>query len=588
MTRHLPPGDDGLASRLRFLAILSGISVFLTAAPAATYHVDPASGSMSNPGSATQPWSTLEAVFTANKTFAAGDVILLKSGYHGAPQVKGTNSGVVTIRPDTGHTPKLSRLIVRNGARWTIEGLDVCPENAGAGLYQDTNIVDLQSSASFVTLRNCLVRAAFDTTGWTVANWQDRAGNGLWVQGPDAVVTGNRFENVGYGIRVRKGGTRAVISRNTIKSFGMDGIVALGDDGIYEYNTVTGSHVADSNHDDFLQSWSADAAGTVGAGTIYRNTVRGNVFISRTDANQPLATEPMGISLFDGMFEGWVIENNLVVSNVGNGIVINGAVNCRIVNNTAVQNLIGGAASSRPFIKIGQHNDFTDGTSFPPASTGNLIRNNISASAASLTGGGNMDHNVNTTSYSTWFTNHLALDFTLKPTSPGVGAGITDQAPTIDLRELPRTAPYDLGAYETQPAAQDPYQQWLIANNLPPDGSGNGAPDANPSGDGVSNLIKFALGLPVNSPGVVGRIMGGKIQVQGAYYLTLTYLRPEPPPAGVNYLPLVTGNLVDWSSTGLIEVSSTVEGNLRRITLRDTVPMNDRLAGRYVRLEVSR
>src|SRR5688572_7588524 len=82
MTRHLPLGEDGFAPRSRFLAILSGISLLFATASATTYHVDPASGQMSNPGSAAQPWSTLEAVFAANKTFAAGDVILLKSGYH--------------------------------------------------------------------------------------------------------------------------------------------------------------------------------------------------------------------------------------------------------------------------------------------------------------------------------------------------------------------------------------------------------------------------------------------------------------------------------------------------------------------------
>src|SRR5688572_26147508 len=45
-----------------------------TVTHAATYYVDPAAANMSNAGSSTAPWSTLEAVFTANKTFAGGDV----------------------------------------------------------------------------------------------------------------------------------------------------------------------------------------------------------------------------------------------------------------------------------------------------------------------------------------------------------------------------------------------------------------------------------------------------------------------------------------------------------------------------------
>jgi hypothetical protein len=145
-----------------------------------------------------------------------------------------------------------------------------------------------------------------------------------------------------------------------------------------------------------------------------------------------------------------------------------------------------------------------------------------------------------------------------------------------------------LGAYETQPAPQDPYQQWLIANNLPPDGSGNGAPEANSSGDGVSNEMKFALGLPVNSPGYDGRVTTGKIQVDGKNYLTLTYVRPEPPPAGVSYGVRVSGDLASWTATEVVEVSNTVEGNLRRITVRDAVAITGQLPGRFIRLEVSR
>src|SRR5690606_15427910 len=40
-----------------------------------TYYVDPTNGSMSNPGTSAQPWSTLEDVFDAGKTFNAGDII---------------------------------------------------------------------------------------------------------------------------------------------------------------------------------------------------------------------------------------------------------------------------------------------------------------------------------------------------------------------------------------------------------------------------------------------------------------------------------------------------------------------------------
>ena len=88
----------------RKLRVAAVVLLAAPAAGAATYHVNPATGSMSNAGTASQPWSTLEAVFAANKTFASGDEILLYTGYHGAPIVKGNNSGTVRIRPATGAT----------------------------------------------------------------------------------------------------------------------------------------------------------------------------------------------------------------------------------------------------------------------------------------------------------------------------------------------------------------------------------------------------------------------------------------------------------------------------------------------------
>jgi len=557
-------------------------------AKAATYYVDPASGSMANAGTAAKPWSTLEAVFAANKTFAPGDLILLKSGYHGAPALKGNNTGFVTIRPAEGARPKLKTLTARSASRWVISGLDICPENEAMGTFATSEVVEFFDSCSYITFQDCFVRSAFDTSTWTVSNWQDQAANGIRTAARYTILSGNRFENVAYGIRVRKTSTNTLVSRNTVKGFCMDGIVALGDDCIYEYNTISGSYVADSNHDDLFQSWTTNTAGAIGGGTISRVTVRGNIFISRTDPNQPLSTEPQGIGCFDGVFQDWVIENNLVVSNTFHGISLYGAVNCKIVNNTVVQNPLNTSSNSRPWIQIYQHGDYVAGGTFPPASSGNLIRNNITANTAIMVaGGGTMDHNQKTNDYTAWFTNYPAFDLTLKPTAPGVGAGEAANAPSIDLRELPRTLPYDIGAYEIQSAAQDPYQQWLVANGLPPDGTGLGAPNAVPNGDGVPNELKFALGLPGNSAGYAGRLSTGTISVSNQTFLTLTYVRPDPAPAGATYAVEVGNSLEDWSATPTVEVRNRASGGLRTIVVRDTVPIPQG-GRRFIRLNAEK
>ena len=119
---------------------------------------------MSNPGTSTQPWSTLEAVFTAKKVFAGGDVIYLRTGYHGVPTISGTNTSAVTIQPDTGASPKLKTLAFNNALRWVVTGLDICPANLAPGTYITGNLVDIKSTSPFNTLQNCTIKAAVDIT----------------------------------------------------------------------------------------------------------------------------------------------------------------------------------------------------------------------------------------------------------------------------------------------------------------------------------------------------------------------------------------------------------------------------------------
>jgi parallel beta-helix repeat protein len=353
---------------------------------------------------------------------------------------------------------------------------------------------------------------------------------------------------------------------------------------LFENNLVTGcylSSAANGNHDDLFQSTSRSATGTVGGGTVYRVTLRGNRFICYSDPANPLQQSSQGISGFDGMYEDWVIENNLVVSNHANGIVLNGAINCRIVNNTVARfpNVSGGAD---PYIQIHPHKNGT------PAS-GNIIRNNFAPGTIKYgSGGGVLDYNIKSSSYTTYFANYAGLDFTLKSTSPAIGAGSTSSAPTIDILGRTRSVAYDIGAYEfVTTAPLTPYQQWLVANGLPSDGSGNGAKTASPLGDGVTNEMKYALGLSPSTRGYGGRVTHGTTTVSGNKYLTLTYIRPEPAPSGVSYVVEVGSNLASWNSTETTQVSSSVAGGLRTTVVRDTRPMGAANPKRFICLEAT-
>jgi parallel beta-helix repeat protein len=409
---------------------------------------------MANPGTAASPWSTLEAVFTAGKIFTAGDTLLLRTGYHGSPQVTGNNTGIVTIQPDAGASPLLRTLIVTSGKNWLISGLDICPENAGAGTYDPNGkLVDIQSTASYVTIQNCILKNALNITSWTTNDWKTRIGpaTAIFSRAPSTTISNNTLRYVGHGIHIDTASSNSVVYSNSITDFFLDGIRALANNCTYEYNTVANNYVEnyDYNHDDCFQSWTVGADGVVGNGTNRNCTVRGNVFITQTDPNHPYPVNTVqGIGCFDGMYENWVIENNLIVVGTWHGISLYGALNCKIVNNTVVKNPYT-TTNTTPWIQIFEHK-----TSTVPSS-GNLIRNNVSHQFVSLTASmGTADHNLPTSgslsaaNYSAYFVSYTNLDFSLKATSPAVGAGVTNSAPTIDINRNVRNLPYDSGAYE--------------------------------------------------------------------------------------------------------------------------------------------
>jgi parallel beta-helix repeat protein len=524
----------GFAAGTLYARVLKVITALLAAylgswlAGATTYCVDPTIGSMSNPGNSASPWSTLEAVFAANKTFAPGDVIQLRSGYHGLPQIRGTNTGVVTIVPAVGAHPQLRRLTVKSAARWVVFGLDVCPANAGPGTYDpNVKLVDIQNTCDCITIRNCSIRGAPSIAGWTQADWTNRLGSGtaLSIAAPNTMVFLNDLRNLSFGIQALKTATNSVVSRNCIRDYYNDGIRGLADFCTFEYNTVMNQYVSDANHDDCFQSWSTGPTGTVGEGTVRNVTLRGNLFLSHTDPGQPLQAPVQGIGCFDGMFENWVIENNVISSATYHGIALYGAINCRIVNNTVIENPVDGSSSIKPWIMITEHKNQANGDPWSVLSSGNLIRNNIGAAAANLTAtGGIKDHNLTTTAYAGLFVDYTNFNFSLLPSAPAVNAGDDSGAPLTDIARRARSAPCDLGAYEygATPATNLNYASWQsdwFLHDVPA-----GAPAAMPFQDGLPNLLKYLFHLnplfPLRAEDYGALLKAGFETTAGIRYLT--------------------------------------------------------------------
>jgi hypothetical protein len=436
-----------LPRRLFCLVVTSVALTCASVGKGETYFIDPLRGSIDGSGAADSPWSTLEDVFAKKKLLRAGDVLMLRTGDHGRPVVSGIiDGGEVTIRAVEGHTPRVAGLTFKGAAHWTVSNLVVSPEGAPLSKRKLRALVTIDADSHHVTLRDCHISSAGSIAGWTEADWKTRALDGISSAGPHSTLSGNTLRHVRFGISLGRTARNSVVARNRIEDFMNDGLRGLADDCLFEGNTVKNCYAIDGNHDDGFQSWSMGADGRVGSGVVKGVVLRGNTFISYTDPAQPFKAAMQGIGCFDGMFEDWVIENNLVVTDMWHGIAFSGAKNCHIVNNTVAKNPLD-AAPRTPWIQIAPHKK-------GQPSHGNLVRNNISPTLKVVPDAGAVDHNLVSFDPVALFVDFARFDFRPRSQSAAVGAGTDEAAPGRDFDGRERTSPHTLGAYEavTEPA----------------------------------------------------------------------------------------------------------------------------------------
>ena len=93
--------------------------------------------------------------------------------------------------------------------------------------------------------------------------------------------------------------------------------------------------------------------------------------------NNPLNGSLQGIGCFDGMFDNWIVENNVIISNTYHGISFYGMTNSKIANNTVIDQVPDDNVS--PWILITDHKDGTE-------SANCSVFNNIVSSSVSIKG----------------------------------------------------------------------------------------------------------------------------------------------------------------------------------------------------------
>ena len=216
------------------------------------------------------------------------------------------------------------------------------------------------------------------------------------------------------------------------------------------------------------------------------------------------------------------------------------------------------------------------GTGFDPAGTNTVVFNNGAVGTASASS-----------------TTSLTVTLTTAPTSLG------------SLTAVVTTDGFSSGTPVQVAAVVTAYSLWRFNNFGTTSTAGNLADTASYAGDGISNLMKYALGLNplvAASPGTVSTIVKGSANPLLSDRLAISVTVPNPTPSDVTYIVQATADLVNWTTvatkvgTGAWVWNTSAGGSTSHIvdagTTPDTVQVGDILASsgnarRMMRLEVT-
>ncbi|MDX7952328.1 right-handed parallel beta-helix repeat-containing protein [Lichenihabitans sp. Uapishka_5] len=483
-------------------AVYPGCAVPALKAGHHTFYVDPAKGSAAGDGSAAKPWKTLAEVLVPdgkllstqvhkkvggvdplssanpNGPIKAGDVIMLMSGNHGVVTVRNAfNTDFVTVMAAPGQTPVISQLFMMSAANWAFQGIKFQGEDPASvsppvniANRDGANMISLgggewQGTSSNIVFTGDTFSTTDDVSAWSAKDWLLKPyRTTMQIKSPTCTsVTASRFYNVLDALYI--GADKALVQGNTFEKFANDGIDTAASDVIIKSNTIR-DNVSPSAinpwHPDGIQGWSK-----IGSSGPIRNT---NVMI---DSNTVIKTgDPdtswmQGISIFDGLWQGLTIQNNVVVANGFHGISVYGASGLRILNNTVVASAPSKQVS---WIRV---DPMKGGTHSQDV----IVRNNTAPTLYMNDTNITYDHNVIGGNYTALVSSKLiginqtntalsniiiptltsqfvtldnvkgAYDLRLRSGSNLIGAGSSLLAPTLDNAGKTRAKPTDIGAY---------------------------------------------------------------------------------------------------------------------------------------------
>lgn len=172
---------------------------------------------------------------------------------------------------------------------------------------------------------------------WSRAEWQAQLTSGVNMRAADSRVRRNKFYGIYHGVAISEGGG-SVTEFNEIWGFGGDALrLVIGDNHMVMDNKARDCFKVNSNHDDSCQSWSMGPNG-VGTGVVKNGYLARNSILEWTGpANHPLIGRLQGIDGFDGAYEDFLVEDNLLVLSAYHGITYAGPINCVVRRNVVLR-----------------------------------------------------------------------------------------------------------------------------------------------------------------------------------------------------------------------------------------------------------
>jgi parallel beta-helix repeat protein len=374
----------------------------------------------------------------------------------------------LTIEAEDGHTPVLSHFKITGAfEKIYLKGLTILKESYdGEGNYWEAEEINYNTSAcvyfgssdfwgrgKHVKLFDLTVKTAENTSQWTAADWVEKSASGISLRSVENVEIVNcTIENIRHGIAIEYASDNTTAVNNVIRNYSADGCRLISNNVFFAYNTITDCYDVDENHDDAIQSYSRGEDNSPGTGVLRNVIIRGNLIIGTTDFSNSLRGNPQGIGCFDGFFDNWIVENNVVITNHYHGISFYGMLDSKIVNNTVIDQVPDDDIS--PWIRITDHKEGTPSKNCVAAN--NIVSSSVSVSGNSVTEVSN--YVIGKENYNTiyqLFADPGAFDMHLQ-VNETTQAHIIDKgeyypglvSSEMDRDNNPRISPPDLGAYE--------------------------------------------------------------------------------------------------------------------------------------------